>query len=151
MGVIYSDQIALSQRYSGAMVYRNKTSQSFNSWDLDGASVIGPVDLSGIYQVYNPPFALGSGVYVPTGGKYVMTPLEEPVLSFTVVNAGGYDIYAGVNVVSGLWATGLGLNIGAGQSFTFGGQGEIIRNVWALASTGDILVQGYATNQYNPL
>jgi hypothetical protein len=139
----------LDTNYSQAYSYRNPSNSDTLEWDMVGKP---NPDISGINLVHDntyAPFGLGSGVWVDTNGRYLMSPTERPVSQFLVINNSEQEVYAGVNALaSGQWGIGTGLVLASGDSFEFGEHGtQIIRNVWAVASSGSQLIQGYATNQ----
>ncbi len=121
----------------------------FLSWGLSGVMPLSPSGVNAKYNQSDSPFSLGSGVYVDTVGRYLMSPAYQPVAQFLVVNNGPDTIYAGVNSpASGQWGLASGLAIPSGASFEFGAEygSQVIRDVWAMTSTGQSVVYGYATN-----
>jgi hypothetical protein len=148
MTVTYT-QASSGTKYGGAYSRVNPTTHTYFATQASGIAH-GPDWVNSKFDNTVEPYALGSGVYVDTTGRYLMDETFSPVEGFVIINASSADLYVGINAASsGSWDTGNGLTIEAGASYEFGGDGtQLIRNVWAMANSGtQSPVQGYAINQ----
>lgn len=134
--------------YSSAVVRGNPTNHDFYVRD-EGITEFTAAQLSLMYDVNELPVGLGTGVSIDSTGAYLVDPDDgRAFYAFLVVNAGTNDIHAGVNATTDSNMTiANGLTIAAGDSYEFGRSGEAIRNVWAIADSGNTeTVQGYSTS-----
>ena len=129
-----------------AVVRRNDLQNPTLDHGLDGDTSLSVDLLNARYDKDNQPLAVHH-MTVTTAGRYVMPDASGAISKF-VFYSNGDNVYAGINAsTTGDFAVGNGLYIPSGSSYEFGeNDSQIIRNVWAITSTGSSRVNGYSTN-----